>query len=395
MNMDMLTLELTLTLAYFFFGVLLASLWCMRRSEAALFWWASYNLACSAGHLLLSIGEPRLRGTMDGLVAGLLGLGYLCIWVGCRRFAGQSVDWRLLWLLPLTAAALVTPYGPAGGSLAAKSGMHSLMIMLMCAICLVHEWRAQKGEYLMMRNLALACFAVTFVVMLGRLADTLLNPPQAQDYLAHNIGHALINLISLSLVMFLGISVLLMSSERQQRKLDNLARTDALTGVLNRGGFARLSRRHFDRCRRDGRPASVLLMDLDHFKTINDSHGHDAGDRMLCAFAEMAGEVIRPGDLLGRHGGEEFCALLPGSTVVEAYTVAERVRSRFEQLRIEPGLGTTVSIGVAQIDFDAGNPLDAALQKADQALYEAKRLSRNRVSVAPIQPLAGMLPVTA
>lgn len=382
--MDMLTLELTLTLAYFFFAVLLASLWCMRRSEAALFWWASHNLACSAGHLLLAIGEPQLQGTMDVLVAGLLGLGYLCFWVGCRRFAGQSVDWRLLWLLPLAAAAMVTPYSPAGDSLAAKSGVHSLMIMLLSAVCLVREWRAQMGEYLIMRNLALACFALTFVVMLARLAESLVNPPQAQNYLAHNSGQAVISLISLSLVMFWGISVLLMSSERQQRKLDKLARTDALTGVLNRRGFARLSGRQFDRCRRDGRPASVLLMDLDHFKKINDSHGHEAGDRMLRAFADMAGEVIRPGDLLGRHGGEEFCALLPGSTVAEAYTVAERVRSRFEQLRIEPGIRTTVSIGVAQVDFDVGNLLDAALQKADQALYEAKRLSRNRVSAAPV-----------
>jgi diguanylate cyclase (GGDEF)-like protein len=124
-----------------------------------------------------------------------------------------------------------------------------------------------------------------------------------------------------------------------------------------------------------------MLMDLDHFKKINDSYGHAAGDRLLCAFADCAHEVVRPTDLLARYGGEEFSMLLPDTDLVQAERIAERLRARFAGVRIEMDaerVGTTVSIGVTQIQLDR-ETVERALARADVALYRAKEQGRDRV----------------
>ena len=177
---------------------------------------------------------------------------------------------------------------------------------------------------------------------------------------------------------------MLMPSERLQNQLRRAAQDDALTNLLNRGGFNALSLRQLARCRHAAQPVSVLLMDFDHFKRVNDSHGHDAGDRLLCAFAETVRAQSRASDLVARYGGEEFCALLSNAGPQAAMVIAERIRHCFEQVTVPAEgceLGTTVSIGVAHVGPDES--INAALQRADQALYAAKREGRNRVTLVP------------
>jgi diguanylate cyclase (GGDEF)-like protein len=152
--------------------------------------------------------------------------------------------------------------------------------------------------------------------------------------------------------------------------------TDALTGLLNRRGLYRAFDVEVERARRYGHPLAAILFDLDHFKEVNDHFGHAAGDRLLRAMAQEVRRALRPTDLLGRWGGEEFVVLLPETALQSAVDVAERLRYLVAGLPWETG-SLTASFGVAECT--ATDNLGALLRRADRALYEAKRLGRNRV----------------
>jgi diguanylate cyclase (GGDEF)-like protein len=157
------------------------------------------------------------------------------------------------------------------------------------------------------------------------------------------------------------------------------AATDPLTGVLNRRALDRLMQRETERCDATGAPSAVLALDLDHFKAINDTHGHAAGDAALRAFAQRIRGHLRQSDQLARLGGEEFIVLLPGAPLSKAMEIAERLRSAVAEspLVATPRVAVTVSIGVAS--RAAGETGPGLLARADEALYAAKHAGRNRV----------------
>lgn len=164
-------------------------------------------------------------------------------------------------------------------------------------------------------------------------------------------------------------------------ELERVATHDALTGAANRRLFLELLQREIERARRHAAPLGLLMLDLDHFKAINDTHGHAAGDAVLRGFVQRCGAALRPSDVLGRLGGEEFAAMLPGAEPAQIGAIAERLRAGVAQQPFAlPGGATlvaTVSVGAvaARPDEDA----DALLMRADRALYEAKRSGRDRV----------------
>lgn len=161
------------------------------------------------------------------------------------------------------------------------------------------------------------------------------------------------------------------------RQLEELAATDELTGLCNRRHFLRLAGLELQglRC---GRQHGLALLDLDHFKRINDVHGHAAGDRVLQTFAAVARACLRDGDVIARYGGEEFVLLLPNTEADQFTACCERLREAFS--RAEP-LGVKVaslSVSIGMTLLSSNDDLDEALQRADQALYQAKRDGRNR-----------------
>jgi diguanylate cyclase (GGDEF)-like protein len=169
------------------------------------------------------------------------------------------------------------------------------------------------------------------------------------------------------------------------------ALTDSLTHVPNRRGFFETAERLFRRTRFAGRPVALLMFDLDRFKSINDSYGHQTGDDVLIAFCQLATSMLRPTDHFGRIGGEEFATLLPDTEQQDALWLAERLRAAFEGTShtVEGRtLSATVSVGISVSD-DASVDLSALLKQADQALYRAKALGRNRVEISgrPDEPL--------
>ncbi len=170
-------------------------------------------------------------------------------------------------------------------------------------------------------------------------------------------------------------------------ELEQRAHTDSLTGLANRGRFMELAEVEIARAKRYQSPYAVMLLDIDHFKGINDKYGHKAGDVVLQELATIMRRTLREVDIIGRIGGEEFAVLLPETGVDEASQVAERLRQVVAHSELPTGdnvsLRITVSIGLAQM-VDQPNALDDILRKADTALYEAKNNGRNRVCVANV-----------
>lgn len=156
------------------------------------------------------------------------------------------------------------------------------------------------------------------------------------------------------------------------------ALTDALTGAPNRRHIVQLGEAMLDDRRRQTQPVSLALLDLDHFKAINDRHGHPAGDAVLRGFCEHVAERMRPPYRLGRFGGEEFLLLMPGTLLADAVTALERVRRTLEPAA---GIAYTFSAGLAQAQ--PGEPLERVVERADEALYRAKQGGRNQCVTSP------------
>ena len=165
-----------------------------------------------------------------------------------------------------------------------------------------------------------------------------------------------------------------------RRVLQKTARTDGLTGLLNRRAFEEILARDLRRCNHEGRSLPVLLLDIDHFKAINDSFGHQVGDRVLCAVSNALRECLRPTDTLCRFGGEEFVMVLHDVSMDQAENIAHRVQKQMSLLEDLPGaVRLTVSIGLAASRPE--EPAEELLRRCDEALYRSKRAGRNCVTV--------------
>jgi diguanylate cyclase (GGDEF)-like protein len=171
----------------------------------------------------------------------------------------------------------------------------------------------------------------------------------------------------------------------EKARLHRLAAADPLTGCLNRRGFEELADVALEAARREGLPMTVLTLDVDHFKRINDAHGHAAGDEVLRAVAEAARAAVRESDPVARFGGEEFVMLLQGADTGQAIACAERLRRRLEATVVRCGaaeIRLTASVGCAPVDLGEEHAVLRAVGRADAALYAAKRNGRNRVEQA-------------
>ena len=163
-----------------------------------------------------------------------------------------------------------------------------------------------------------------------------------------------------------------------------LSVTDGLTGISNRPNMEQVLRSEFERSMRYGAPLSVVLLDVDHFKGVNDTYGHQKGDEILVAFASLLKKFCRANDTAARYGGEEFLMILPQSNAQGAFKIAERVREEMMKLNFtgnESHFSVTTSCGVVELDRDFIKSTDQLVTMADQALYEAKNSGRNKTVI--------------
>jgi diguanylate cyclase (GGDEF)-like protein len=196
--------------------------------------------------------------------------------------------------------------------------------------------------------------------------------------------------LSFMVILLTSVGFLVLQKDRAEEAATKLAVTDPLTGTFNRRTFLELADKEIARARRGKAPLSVVLFDLDHFKSINDKYGHLAGDHVLKRFVQIAKMCLRQEDLLVRYGGEEFCLLLPETNAEEAASLAERIRGATEYSsftitdgRAEKIIRITVSGGVAKLDESAADNIGNLVARADEAMYAAKAAGRNQIAVFP------------
>lgn len=383
MNLDTTTLTFAGGFVALMASLLLAGAAIQIPRARALGWWASASLLDGLGIFVIALGaggHPALTVPAITLVT----LSPALVWAGARRFAGQTVSVPLVvagvafWLV---LSLFVSPQRPQ------IAGALSFIPSVIYLLCSAYElWRG-RDEPLRGRFGLIAVLTLHALVLSGGIFDVLAGTVTFASLPRPATWLGLIDFETLFYSMASAVFMVLLTKERSERRYLVASREDFLTGVANRGALLKDGERLLRRCLGEGRSFSVVMFDLDRFKRVNDTFGHAAGDVVLRNFAKIAQAALRPNDLLGRYGGEEFVLMLPGATVEAAYVIAERIRAAFAANPIAAGdseIRATVSAGVASAT-SAVLTLEAILTVADAGLYRAKDLGRNRVERPPRQ----------
>jgi diguanylate cyclase (GGDEF)-like protein len=379
--MDSLTLYLIAAMVAALLGCMLMSFG-RQENSPALKWWGTAYLLGAASVALWTLAANTL-GEM--FVLALNAVGFVAcgiVWNASRLFHGRQPSLPGLVMGAIVWIAAVMTLNPH--AVAPRIGA---AIVAVYAALTAAELGSERRRKLQRRWPAATVPVLHgFVLLLPILVGSWLRPWDEK------FGSSIwVTLFSIELVLYAVATVFvifMLFSERAVTKHKNAASVDPLTGMFNRRGFAEACARVIDREANAGRPVTVLICDIDHFKSINDRFGHPAGDEILKLFATVMIANLRISDLSGRIGGEEFAALLP-CPLEEGLVAAERVREAFaaSDIVVEEGaVDTTVSIGVA--GGPAGTELEVLLAAADTALYQAKRAGRNRVQAAEELPLS-------
>ena len=270
------------------------------------------------------------------------------------------------------------------------------------------EWRGeQRNERHAARLLMTGGFLFAALALYARAVSLLVDQHSFTNLMTPNLVLSIGYFTANALILMTSFGFLVLHKDRAEQAAQHLAMTDPLTGTFNRRIFLELAEKEIARSRRSGSPMSIIMLDLDHFKTVNDQHGHLAGDAVLKQFVQVVLDCLRREDLLVRYGGEEFCVLLPEVAIDRAQVMAERIRHKVGRTNFlhpagagTPPIRVTVSGGVASLARDSGQDQLTAMDVDDKAnvdaqavlhlvgvadnmLYAAKAAGRNLVVAYP------------
>ena len=383
--LDYLTALVILAAAALTVGAGLLVAWQRDRAASSFLWWASGFGATAVG-LALVAAEPLPDIVTVGLANLLLLLAFAgWIW-GARRLDGLSLNPEALlpaatWLISVAVPELRETFFLRFALLNAGSAIgYFLLAHAIWPRPATADAPLPAASSRRPMALFLLLAAIWNMGIAG--AGLWLRPPALGGFpIAWLDG--IVEVLILLVIVIYGARLV---RERVEARLRTLADTDPLTGVLNRRGLGERLEQLLARTGESGGGLALLMFDLDHFKRVNDSFGHETGDLVLQAFCRRAEAQLRPDDLFGRLGGEEFAALLRVQDVAQAQEVAERIRLALAQAPVEAAgrsVPVTVSIGVALLrpGADAGTAA-GPFEVADRALYAAKAGGRNRVEIA-------------
>jgi diguanylate cyclase (GGDEF)-like protein len=361
------------------------------KFEAARFWTGSAFAAATGAALAM------LRIFVDSLLPLVAG-GTMMIFAAClaamgiKRFYDRPVTWRDTALITgLSFAALIffiVGYDSVQMRVLIYSlGQSAPMALMLKLLLSRQDGRISPGARLagIVSILIIALYAV-------RAGASLLHLGGDFSYSHSNPVQSAIVLMLMFLSMSCNFGFLLMAIDRLRNEVADLALLDDLTGVGNRRHLLQRLVEECARSERSGEPFALLVIDLDGFKAVNDTHGHAAGDACLQHFTLMAQTRLRPGDMLARTGGDEFCVVLPSSTLREGAMIARRILDvcrEDAEACVGADIPISLSIGVAQWTRETGLFPERLIAAADHALYAAKRDGKNRHAVHdPSPPLA-------
>ena len=351
------------------------------KFEAAQFWMASSFVGAAGAtaaliRLFVASPIPLLLGA-----AGVMAASYFAA-VGIQRFYDRPVSWRAMAAAGIVSFAGVVVFKVVYDQMQLRMISYTIgqALPLLLALRLLlspQDGRVSPGAWLS---------SIVIITIIAIFAARTVGNLLGGDFsaVAGSQAHAVMVLGLLFLSMTLNFGFLLMAMDRLRTEVADLALLDDLTGVANRRHLLQRLSEECARSERSGEPFALMVIDLDGFKTVNDTHGHAAGDACLQHFTLMAQTRLRPGDMLARTGGDEFCIVLPSSTLREGALIAQRVLEVCRQ-DAEACTGNdiriAVSIGVAEWDRGVGQFPERLIANADHALYAAKNNGKNDFAV--------------
>lgn len=348
-----------------------------RESAAGLGWWSLAPMVGLVGTLLF--GGQEVLPSIVGRVFGnsVVILSSILFYVGAERFFGNKVPrWPLMVLI--LAAILLYHYTIIDSNFRARLLIVAGAILTIQIAQFSLLWRFRRttfaGRFLLFgTGLAIAMFVARIATVgFEPLDSNLLKPTKGNSLYLGTFGFWVIGLT---------VGLILLVQERLREEIETLAHRDALTGLLSRGALFRQGLAAVADQQRTGNALTVMLLDIDFFKQTNDTYGHLVGDAVLRDFAIRVREALRPVDIVGRYGGEEFLAVLPGVNSFEAGGIAERIRASGTAAGLPP---VTVSVGIASAGpsiagLDTSAAFERLVDEADHALYLAKAAGRDRI----------------
>lgn len=381
MSLDLTTLYLVSAMVTGMSGLLF--LLDMRgRPDPALRWWGlAFLFAITPAVIYALAGQAPEFVVLNPIGNGLVVAGSALLWVGARAFSHKRTP-VVAWLGPAVLAAAL-PF-LLEQPLVTWSGFPLLAggVVVFNMLAALECWRPVGPR---MRNhvvLAVAWAGGSVFYLFRLIAFVAFGPDDPRFALA--FGSEAATICVLLLIVISSFSMVALGKEVSEAALKEAATRDGLTGVLNRSEFTRLAEKQIRGAAQRGESYALLLLDLDHFKRINDTHGHAIGDEVLANVAAAVSRCLGPRDLFCRYGGEEFAALLPGASPAVAGVVAERVLRAVRGVTVWTPAGPlrpTTSVGIAAANAESMD-LGALMRVADIALYRAKRSGRDRAESA-------------
>jgi diguanylate cyclase (GGDEF)-like protein len=367
---------------------------CYPKFEAAPFWTGSAFFAAAGAAMAM------VRFVSDSLFTLIIG-GSVIVFATClaamgiKRFYGQTVTWRGTALITGLTAAGLTFFAFGYDSMVMRITIYSFGSMLPLVLTLKLLLREQDGRKNPGARLAAIVAILIIAIYVFRTIGFLFRLGGDFTTISSNPVQSVLMVALMFLSMALNFGFLLMAIDRLRNEVADLALLDDLTGVGNRRHLLQRLTEECARSERSNEAFALLVIDLDGFKGINDTHGHAAGDACLQHFTLMAQTRLRAGDMLARTGGDEFCVVLPASTLREGAMIARRIldvcRADAEQC-VGADIPVSVSIGVAQWSREMGAFPDRLIAAADHALYDAKKNGRNCHAVYDPAPLPSLAP---
>ena len=354
------------------------------RFEAARFWTGS-AFAAAAGAALASLRMVDHASLLPLLAGGTTLIFAACLAsMGIKRFYDRQVSWRLTALITGSTFVILSFFILVYDSVQIRILVYSVAQTIPMALTLKLLLSGQNGRVSPGARLAGLVSILIISLYALRAGVTLLHVGGDFSYISSNPAQSVVVLVLMFLSMSWNFGFLLMAMDRLRNEVADLALLDDLTGVGNRRLLLQRLSEECARSDRSGEPFALLVIDLDGFKAINDTHGHAAGDACLQHFTLMAQTRLRTGDMLARTGGDEFCVVLPSSRLREGSMIARRILDVC-RMDAEACVGTDIpislSIGVAQWTREIGSFPDRLMAAADHALYEAKNSGKNRHAV--------------
>jgi len=379
--MDYATSHIFFTTSLGIFTVALFVLSLVDRRVVGARWLAASTLADFFKTMLQGLNGHLPRFITVCVANEINVLVFVLMFLGLHWFVERKPFREWWWAVPIVCAMAIYPWMFLARLRLWSFAAISLPVIGLCAAAVQMLLRQKNERFVLAARLTAALLMIHIGMLLFRVSLSMKGLSASSSTRPWADPNWMYSMLLIMLVCFCVLLMyVLFTVIEMQSHIEHAAGADALTGAVNRRALGKYASREMEESERLGTSLAIMQIDLDHFKSINDTYGHPAGDAVLCAFVDLARDHLRSCDVIARTGGEEFVLLLPNMNAAEAAQVADRLRHSFEQMRVHYDgrmIVATASFGVTE--RQRGESLAMMMKRADALLYRAKSEGRNRV----------------